>query len=146
MQCSLCDFSGAISENGSGRDITWKVAIQVIQLSPVTGIGIGTYSHIAYQMFHSNNIAHNTFLQLSAEWGIPLAFMLFIYMFFTIGKATNFSISNDSEMNLILRDIIIILLIGSMAISLNNARVLWLILGALVFSLKGKGCNMYVGK
>ncbi|WP_449536937.1 O-antigen ligase family protein [Ferdinandcohnia sp. Marseille-Q9671] len=130
----LTNFSDAISENGSGRDTTWQVALQIIQLSPLLGIGIGTYSDIAFQLFKSDSIAHNTYLQVASEWGIPLAFTLFSYIFIMIGKATNLQKPN-SETNMILRDIIIILLIGSMAISLNNARGLWLFLGALVASL-----------
>jgi O-antigen ligase len=128
------DFIDAISVSGSGRDATWKVALKVIQLSPLIGIGIGTYSNIASELFQFNNIAHNTFLQLSAEWGFPLTVVLFSYLFFTLGKVTISRIPN-SETNLMLRDIILILLIGSMAISLNNARVLWLFMGALVSSI-----------
>ena len=128
------DFMDAISVGGSGRDATWKVAFQVIQLSPLIGIGIGMYSSIASGLFQFNNIAHNTFLQLSAEWGLFLTFGLFFYLFIIMGKVT-FSRSSNSETNLILRDIIIIFLIGSMAISLNNARVLWFFIGALVSKL-----------
>ncbi|GIN84299.1 O-antigen ligase family protein [Heyndrickxia sporothermodurans] len=131
------DFGSAISESGSGRDDTWKVAIQIIQLSPLIGVGIGTYTDIAYEMFQYNNVAHNTFLQLSAEWGLPLAFFFFSYLLFTIGKVT-FSNKQSSPRNLILRDIIVVLLIGSVSISLNNARVLWIFLGAMLFSLDGK--------
>ncbi|MGX6446053.1 O-antigen ligase family protein [Neobacillus sp. K501] len=134
IQQLLTDFGGAISENGSGRDVTWRVAFGVIQLSPIIGVGIGTYSTVAFQMFHSDEISHNTFLQLSAEWGIPLAFLLFFYIFFLLGKATTARLPN-TIFNHILRDIIIILLLGSIAISLNNARLLWLVLGALVSSL-----------
>ncbi|KKK36623.1 hypothetical protein WQ57_18420 [Mesobacillus campisalis] len=132
----LTDFGSAVSEGGSGREATWKAALQVIQLSPLIGVGIGTYTSLAWQMFHYDNVAHNTFLQLTAEWGIPLAVLFFIYVFFILGKATQSKMNN--EINLILRDMIIILLIGSLAISLNNARVLWLFLGAIVFSLKDK--------
>ncbi|WML59306.1 O-antigen ligase family protein [Neobacillus sp. PS2-9] len=141
------DFNGALSENGSGRNITWKVALQIIQLSPVIGVGIGTYTTIAVEMFHQSDISHNTFLQLSAEWGIPLAFTFFAYVFFIIGKASTVSDSPDFENNLIFRDIIIILLIGSMAISLNNARILWLVFGALVSSLdRNQICKKTGGK
>lgn len=130
----LTNFSDAISENGSGRDTTWRVALQIIQLSPLLGIGIGTYSDIASQLFKSDSVAHNTYLQLASEWGIPLAFILFSYILILIGKATR-SQNLYSEINMILRDIIIIFLLGSMAISLNNARGLWLFMGALVASL-----------
>lgn len=134
IQELFTDFDEAISESGSGRDATWKVALQIIQLSPLIGIGIGTYTNIGFDLYHLNNVAHNTFLQVSAEWGIPLAFLFFLYTFILLGKASH-SKKTQHEMNKILRDIIIILLIGSMAISLNNARVLWLFLGALVSSV-----------
>ena len=67
VQLLFTDFSSAISENGSGRDLTWKVAVQLIQLSPVFGVGIGSYLNVSDQLFQTNSISHNTFLQLSAE-------------------------------------------------------------------------------
>ncbi|WP_251516852.1 O-antigen ligase family protein [Robertmurraya korlensis] len=129
------DFNAALSEGGSGRETTWVTALQVIQASPFVGVGIGTYTLMASKLFNYDNVAHNTFLQLSAEWGLPLACAFFLYIFFALGKTT-FLASHSSTLNIILRDIIVILLIGSMAISLNNARMLWLFLGALVFSLR----------
>ncbi|KQL54042.1 hypothetical protein AN964_11395 [Heyndrickxia shackletonii] len=134
VQLLFTDFSGALSENGSGRTVTWEVAIQLIKLSPLIGIGIGTYSSVANELFYENHISHNTFLQLSSEWGIPLAFFFFIYVLILIIKATTSKKTNKNT-NSMLRDIIVILLLGSLAISLNNARILWLILGALVSSL-----------
>ncbi|MDQ1144588.1 O-antigen ligase [Bacillus sp. SORGH_AS 510] len=138
VELLFTNFSGAFSENGSGRNVTWKVAVQIIQFSPILGVGIGTYRHIAIEMFHESDISHNTFLQLSAEWGIPLAFLFFSYVLFMLGKATIKINTAEYDRNLILRDIIIILLIGSMAISLNNARILWLVFGALGASLDMK--------
>ena len=134
IQYLFTDLDYAIAGNGSGRDNTWNVALEIIKLSPIIGTGIGTYTNIGFEMFQLNNVAHNTFLQLSAEWGVPTAFILFSYVFFILLKATSSRVFN-SEINLILRDIIIILLIGSVAISLNNARMLWLFLGALVYSV-----------
>ena len=130
----LTDFNTAISEGGSGREATWIAAFKVIQLSPLIGVGVGTYSAVANELFNYNNVAHNTFLQLSAEWGIPMALFFLSYVFFLLGKVTIQGLQ-ASTMNLVLRDIIFILLIGSMAISLNNARMLWLFLGALVFAM-----------
>lgn len=130
----LTDFGAAVSEGGSGREATWVAAFQVIQLSPLIGVGIGTYTAVANELFNYNNVAHNTFLQLSAEWGIPMAIGFFFYVIYLLGKVT-FWQKQTSDMNLILRDVILILLIGSMAISLNNARMLWLFLGAFVFML-----------
>lgn len=134
VQYLFSDFNTAISGNGSDRSSTWEGALQIIQSSPIIGIGIGTYIGVVTRWFHANDIAHNTFLQLAAEWGIPLAVFLFSFMLFLIAKTT-FSEINKNEKTLIMRDILIIFLIGSIAISFNNARVLWLFFGGLVSSL-----------
>ncbi|WP_216638029.1 O-antigen ligase [Bacillus sp. FJAT-29814] len=140
IQELLTDITGSISESGSGRGDAWNAAIQVIQLSPFLGVGIGTYTSLTGEMFHYGNLAHNTFLQLFAEWGIPLATCFFGYVFFLLGKVSLFRF-HRSETNLILRDIMIIMLVGSMAISLNSARILWLILGALIYSVNSQRIN-----
>ncbi|MHA7744961.1 O-antigen ligase family protein [Priestia aryabhattai] len=127
------DFSGAVSESGSSRNATWENAIEIIKLSPLTGIGIGTYSGISLKLFGSNQIAHNTYLQLFSEWGILLSSILFIYIFTMIFKLT-FNKKMHTELNFILRDILIIFLLGSFAISLNNARMFWFFFGVIACS------------
>ena len=123
------DFNSAVSGMGSGRDVTWKVALQLIKLSPIMGIGLGTYSALAEAFFGTDVIAHNTYLQLYSEWGIIFATLLFIYIFHTIGKTILLRRSEGSIS--ILADMLIVFLIGSLAISLNNARMFWIFLGML---------------
>lgn len=134
LEIIFTDFNAAVSEGGSCRNAVWRIALEIIKTSPIVGIGIGTYSGIAEQLFGSSAIAHNTYLQLFAEWGIPLTLILFCYIFYMVCKAT-FSKKTTGEINLILRDILIVFLIGSLGISLNNARLFWLIFGALVFNM-----------
>lgn len=134
------DFNSAISASGSVRDSTWKAAIEVIKASPIIGVGIGTYSGIASKISGIGAMAHNTYLQLFSEWGILLSTMFFIYIFSIIGKVS----CNEgfkSEINLMLRDIVIVFLIGSLAVSLNNARMFWVFLGALTFNIRNN--NIY---
>lgn len=134
-QYIFSDLDVAISGGGSGRDQTWELAIKVIKLSPIIGIGIGTYSDVSENFFGSGVLAHNTYLQLLAEWGLLIASVFFLYVLFILIKSNNSKKSNR-ELNLLLRDIIIIFLIGSLAISLNNARMFWLFWGQLI-------CNTY---
>ena len=133
------DFSSAVTESGSERDGIWQVALEIIKQSPFFGVGIGTYSGLSLQLFHEPHVAHNTFLQLLAEWGIPISILFFSFVMYLVIKATISSDSGDETK--ILRDMMIVLLIGSMAVSLNNARILWLILGALMAKLSGKILN-----
>jgi O-antigen ligase len=128
------DFSTAVSGMGSERDTTWKVALNLIQQSPVFGIGIGTYAELAKQLYGTSNIAHNTYLQLFSEWGILLASIVFLYIFYMIGNVT-FRKNEYSAMTLTIRDILIVFLIGSLSISLNNARMFWIFLGLLASNI-----------
>ncbi|MGE8078371.1 O-antigen ligase family protein [Peribacillus loiseleuriae] len=134
LQFLFTDFNAAIFENGSGRNTTWEVAVEIIKISPIMGVGIGTYSGIAQKVFGTDSIAHNTYLQLFAEWGILFSIILFIYIFYIIGRVT-LDRKLNREINLILRDILIVFLIGSFAISLNNARMVWFFLGIIAFNI-----------
>lgn len=122
------DFDAAIISGGSNRDSAWKTGLEIINTSPIFGIGVGNYSTIGKKYFGSGVIAHNTYIQLTAEWGLPLAIAFFggiIALILVIIKKRNsfFYLS-------VQKDILIIFLIGSMGISLNNARFFWLVLGA----------------
>lgn len=132
IQYLLTDFTGAISGSGSGRDLTWKVGIEIFNLSPIIGVGLGTYSGVALKLFGTNSIAHNTYLQLLAEWGVFLSLILFIYIALLMLRVT-FVKKLHTESNYILRDILLIFSIGSFSISLNNARMIWFFLGVFVF-------------
>jgi O-antigen ligase len=123
------DFGSAVSGMGSGRDLAWIVALKLIKLSPVMGIGLGTYSGLAEIFFGTDVIAHNTYLQLYSEWGIIYATILFAYIFCTAGKAV---LQRRSERNIsIAADMLVVFSIGSLAVSLNNARMFWIFLGIL---------------
>lgn len=135
-------FDSGISSGGSGRDVAWETGIEIIQLSPFFGVGIDHYINISRQYFGVNVIAHNTYLQLAAEWGLPVSILFF---FFITILLINITIKYKNNMNLIVqRDIIIIFLLGSMAISLNNARFFWFILGSMLISfIMEKNKNRY---
>src|SRR5699024_6808621 len=125
------DFDGAISDSGSTRDIAWGNAIKLIQLSPIAGIGIGGYSKITMFLFGSPTIAHNTYLQLAVEWGLILATISIGYLIFLM-IVTAYDFSEKRELIQKVRFMLLAFLIGSFALSLNNARLLWVLVGALV--------------
>ena len=84
---------------------------------------------IGIEFFNYAAIAHNTYLQLFAEWGIPLAIVFFIYVFNIIFNAYS---KSKNEFEKVLSVSVGIMLFGSLAISLNNMRLFWLFLGFLV--------------
>lgn len=135
IETLFIDFNSAISEGGSGRDKAWENAVEIIKISPIIGIGVGTYGDVANILFGDRTIAHNTYLQLCVEWGVPLSILCFIYIFNLISKIT-FSSKLKLSNYYVFRDIIIIFLIGSLSISLNNARMFWLFLGVTLLIIK----------
>lgn len=138
VELLFTDFSSAVSDGGSGRAQVWETAMHIINSAPFLGIGLGNYIPIAEQFVHNPNVAHNTYLQLSAEWGIVLTVLFFIYVGSTLFEARPSLLeSNQENQNRqIIRDILIIFLIASVSISLNNARIFWLVLGMSVFQTK----------
>lgn len=140
VEVLFTDFNSAIHSEGSTRDLTWGNALQLIQLSPIFGIGIGSYSNIAMALFGSNVIAHNTYLQLFAEWGSLLAIVFFIYLFYTM-LIVSIDRKRAHSASLLIRNMMIPFIIGSLSLSLNNARLLWILLGALTFYIMNKNFN-----
>jgi O-antigen ligase len=128
------DFNSALGEGGSSRLQSWHNAWSLIVESPIVGVGIGTYGDVAYATVGSRVIAHNTFLQLFAEWGMLLTIMFFGYVLYIVfDRILNFPnirISNAFS------EIIIVFLFASMAVSLNNARLFWIALGVVYYYKK----------
>lgn len=125
------NFASALSGDGSSRDVTWETAVKVIGASPILGIGVGTYTGITRAMWGVRSIAHNTYLQLAAEWGIPLSLFFLSMVLWELIKSTARA-NSGAILKTICRDMLLIFLLGSFAISLNNARLFWLTLGILV--------------
>lgn len=126
----LVDFESSVSTGGSGRDNTWTTALSIIEASPVLGVGLGTYLPVGAHLTGYRGLAHNTFLQLAAEWGLPLAILFFTGVAILIFKkpvdATHLRLWRAT------RDGLLVMLVGSIGISLNNARIFWLMLGVVL--------------
>lgn len=127
----LTNFGAALHAEGSTRDLAWGNAVKLIEASPLLGIGVGTYSFLAEHFYGTRVIAHNTYLQLLVEWGVPLASFSFGYLFWLIGKSlwNQVKLKQVQFVNLM----IVPFLIGSFALSLNNARIFWILFGAIFY-------------
>lgn len=128
------DFNSALGEGGSYRIQAWHNAWTLIAESPIVGVGIGTYGDVAYATVGSRVIAHNTFLQLFAEWGMPLTIIFFGYVIYIV-----FGVQSNYQKIQICNAfcyVTLIFLFASMAISLNNARLFWIALGVVYYYKK----------
>lgn len=128
------DFGESISAGGSGRESAIKEALHLINISPFFGIGIGTYSSLNYIISGSKTIAHNTYLQLAVEWGLIVTIIFFLIVII----ALIVSYRKKEPIIRIVRNMMIPLFLGSLSISLNNARIFWILLGSLLFFVSKK--------
>ena len=133
------DPIGAVSEGGSGRSATWEGGLAIIESSPFLGVGIGSYPAVNDSLFGSTSVAHNTYLQIAAEWGLPLTLSFLVWLVILLARSSKIARTHAAPSDvLVLRDMIIVFLIGSMSLSLNNARMFWLFLGMMVFLISVK--------
>ena len=126
----LTDFESGVEGDGSTRDMAWGAAVAIIGLAPFVGVGVGTYLDVSIALTGYSDLAHNTFLQIAAEWGLLVAGVFIVTVIILMVKRPS-SVDNI-PLWLMNRDAVLVMLMGSMGVSLNNARQFWLILGILV--------------
>jgi O-antigen ligase len=87
------------------RFVLWRRALDVIEAKPWTGTGINTYN-VAHERYDKEQnwrvrgyYAHNGYLQMTAEIGLPgiFFFLLFLVMFFRRAFGSLTSIRGSSE-------------------------------------------------
>lgn len=132
VQLLMTDFNQAVSSGGSSRNVQWETGMQLIQNHPLGGVGIGqNYLRLANQVTRDANIAHNTYIQMAAEWGIPVTSIVLIYIgkifFAPVGEKQN------EQIFLTLKEMFFAFIISSMAVSFNYSRIFWLLLGMLAY-------------
>jgi O-antigen ligase len=80
------------AENGEGRVAEWKSVAELIRQHPWTGVGLGCFE-FAFTRVQSTQLtliadhAHNDYLELAAELGIPGAILFFSLIFFVVARA-----------------------------------------------------------
>jgi O-antigen ligase len=142
----LDDPLGAIGEGGSGRYDTWANGLEIIQASPLAGVGVGSYSLVSNDLFGRGTLAHNTYLQITAEWGLVLAAVFFIWLATRLLQvSTVVGADTDETGMLVLRDMVVVFLIGSISLSLNNARMFWFFLGMMLVTLAAARARSLAG-
>lgn len=125
----ITDFQGAISADGSTRDIAFRHGLFLIAHSPLFGVGVGAYSDLTRHLFGDITLAHNTYIQMAAEWGLPLTIFLWTYVIHSLNCVG--TLMDGCGENKKFLYACIVLMISSLALSLNHARHLWLLIGAL---------------
>ena len=123
----LVSFDSAVAGGGSERSAAWLTAIALILLSPLFGIGLGSYLTVAKDVTEVEVLAHNTYLQIMAEWGLPFALVFLFWAARLVVKR---------PLSVRLRALwatsstaLLVMLVGSVGLSLNNSRLFWFILG-----------------
>jgi O-antigen ligase len=91
------------AENGEGRMAEWESVTKLIRRHPWTGVGLGCFE-FAFTRVQSTQLtliadhAHNDYLELAAELGIPGAAVLFSLFFFVIVRAARATLRAQSSL------------------------------------------------
>lgn len=118
-----------LSEGGSVRNEVWGTAFEMLRQSPLLGVGVGNYLNVSSRLHDLHMVAHNTYLQILVEWGPVFALPLFAWLVVVLVRASKGPNADVSVK--ITRNVVLVLLFGSVSLSLNNARMLWFFLGVL---------------
>lgn len=76
----------------SGRDLFAKQALQSIKEHPLFGIGAGNFLKASLKYNENNNIsdsAHNIFLEVATEQGVPAALLLLVIVLLILSSTLN---------------------------------------------------------
>ncbi len=74
-----------------GRTQLWKDSLRLIRNYPVAGTGLGTFMTV-FRSYQTSSVeyivehAHNDYLELASETGVPGALLLFVPLIFLLGK------------------------------------------------------------
>lgn len=119
-----------LADGGDIRFKLWGIAINLIKLNPIFGVGIGNFMIAANTVLNSNigNLVHNTYLSILVENG-TLAFGVFISMYCWIWN----NIRKNYSKKVPLGNLVVIIAIVFFAISINleNFRIIWFAVGVL---------------
>jgi O-antigen ligase len=133
---------------GTGRLDLWTVGGRMVEDNPLIGVGAGNFttSSVHYLIrpgliergdfiISQPKVAHNTYLQVAAELGIPIAALWIGIILFSVGCAAAaarvFARSGDESLELLARGVFVSLvgyLAAIMFISEMYSKLLWLLL------------------
>jgi putative inorganic carbon (HCO3(-)) transporter len=133
--------------SATSRLDAWDAAVKMMATHPITGVGFASFGQ-AYQYFSPTRprVAHNTFFQVGAEWGVIAGFTYLFLMFSTLnrlrkmGKRLREVDTDEGRLHYYLNDASMLALVGifvcSMFLSLDRFELFYFLLllanGALV--------------
>lgn len=86
-------FSSFTLSEGSNSErlLNWRQAVKIIEDNPIVGVGVGAYSEAlnARSPERSSVSAHNTYLDIAAEMGIPALLAWFVILLLVIKNLLN---------------------------------------------------------
>ena len=131
----------------NGRTNIWAGAVQIIRERPLTGYGYFAVwgrqentllPHIPITAHRSSGSAHNAFLNIATELGVPAALLLAVYIFLTLFDAMRFYEHRATSFSLF----VIAYLLAAATIGLTEANMVgihwvsWIVYVAIAIMLK----------
>ena len=137
------------ANGGSGRSEIWKVGLRIVRAHPVGGVGAGNFEQAAPNyvlrpgVLHESGLifssdpkaAHNTYLQVMTEMGVPGLLLFLAVIVVCLGCALRaarlWAQRRDVTMEALARAVFLALigmLVADFFISENYSKLLWMLL------------------
>ena len=130
-------FAGnALNSGGSDRLTVWLKALSVINKTYGFGIGFADYTEVTNSLYGFGIVAHNTYFQLIAEWGIIFGGIFILLCLIVMLK----NLYSKRYLGFTIGLCLAIFYIYFFDLSLNNSKPFWFFLG-LAFSLDVRNHN-----
>jgi len=142
-----------------GRLVRWRIPLRIIRDYPITGSGIGTYFRLSplyvtegdrqevlktHREWKSAENAHNYYLQLAADMGIPVLF-IFLLIICYVYKAGLAVLRRSGEQGDLVKGLLfglgaylITMLTGHPLLLSNQQFLFWFVIGTIVICSKHK--------
>ncbi len=137
-----------VSGGGTGRIDLWTVGGRMVAANKLQGVGAGNFpivsvhyllqpgvTHRADFIITTPKVAHNTYLQIAAELGLPAAALFVGIVLFCLGSAgaaaRRFARADDTRMEIIARSVVVAMvgyLTAIFFISEMYSKLLWMLL------------------
>lgn len=122
--------TASINESGSDRSLVWLNAISLIKYTLGFGLGLFDYVHVGTYLNGVSLVAHNTYLQIFAEWGIVFGLVFIFYLIYLLFNLIKF---NENGRNIVWIAVLLILMVYFMTVSFNNSRYVAFVIGILIY-------------
>ncbi|NLE64484.1 MAG: hypothetical protein GX606_01030 [Elusimicrobia bacterium] len=143
---SLAEWFRQSGMTGTGRVGFWQDAVRIIKDHPLTGTGLNTYTNTIQRYSDAwKAYPHNSYLQMSAEIGLPGVLVFFLFVIFHMMYAARVVRGGGPDASIIagimagIFGFLVHAFFDTTLYSVQHPALFWILLGSVAAALGQKG-------